>query len=98
LEREPKTADDYVVRARTLNGRNYPEAAVEDYRKALELEPRNDMFLYEMADTLWGSLHNGEEALPYVELLMDIGGSNQSEASILHEQILAEKRNAKSAT
>ncbi|MDR3182469.1 MAG: hypothetical protein LBT89_06035 [Planctomycetaceae bacterium] len=98
MEREPKTADDYVVRARTLNGRNYPEAAVEDYRKALELEPRNDMFLYEMADTLWGSLHNGEEALPYVELLMDIGGSNQSEASILHEQILAEKRNAKSAT
>lgn len=89
LETTPETADDYSVRARILSDWVFPEAAVADYRKALEIDPGNDMFRYELAITLWLQMKDGEAALPYFEQLAQSEGDNQADALMYRGQILA---------
>lgn len=90
LEKEPESGDDYYARGHTLDDLEFYEAAVEDYRKAVEMDPDDIYFLYSIISTLWVELKNGEEALPYIERLMKIEGDYQADAFMFHGQILAE--------
>lgn len=89
LEKEPESGDDYYARGHTLDNLGFYEAAVEDYRKAVERDPDDIYFLYSIISTLWDELNNGEEALPYVERLMKIEGDYQADAFMYHGRILA---------
>ncbi|GHT09992.1 hypothetical protein FACS1894170_01430 [Planctomycetales bacterium] len=80
LQNEPQTADDYVFRASTLSRWDYPEAAAEYVRTALEMEPDNLIYLDDMVRILWYDLRNGEDALPYAERLAAIDGNDPAEA------------------
>jgi tetratricopeptide (TPR) repeat protein len=88
LQNEPQTADDYFLRGDTLAGYDYQEAAIEDWRKAVELEPENDRILYEIMYQLWYEMDNGEEALLYAERLAAIEGDDQAEALTIYGRIL----------
>lgn len=91
LEKEPETADDYYSRGHTLNNLEFHEAAVEDYRKAIEMEPNDQYFLIAIITTLWGELERGEEALPYVEQLTQMENDNdyKADAFMYRGRILA---------
>ena len=89
LEKEPQSADDYVERAGILYSHKFYEAAVEDYRIALEMEPNNDIAWYDLAETLWRELHRADEALPIVEKLGATAGDYQASALVFQGEILA---------
>lgn len=88
LEKEPENADDYCLRGRILARLDFPEAALENYQKALSIEPDNEMYLDELAYFLWNDLKDGERALPYIEKLCEIEGDNQADAFMYRGQVL----------
>ncbi len=88
LEHEPQNADDHIVRARVLSGLDFPEAALPDIRKALDMEPNNAVYRDDMVRVLWFQMKDGERALPYVEKLCEIQGDDQADAFMYHGEIL----------
>ena len=94
LEKEPQTATDYANRASAFNDHEFYDAAVDDYRTALALEPNNDYVQYSLAEVLWLGLHQEDEALAIVEKLSKTEGEFQAEAFALQGKILAEKDSA----
>ncbi|MDR3109252.1 MAG: hypothetical protein LBU65_06135 [Planctomycetaceae bacterium] len=86
--KRPQTAADYVERAKILSDLDYHEAAVEDLRNALEMEPDNPDYWDEIVGILWYEMYKGEELLPYVERISEIEGDNQAEAFMIRGQIL----------
>jgi tetratricopeptide (TPR) repeat protein len=90
FEKEPQDAADYAARAGCLYDYEFYEAAAEDYRTSLEMEPNNDLAWYDLAETLWRDLHRGDEALPIVEKLGKTEGDYQASALVFHGEILAE--------
>ena len=91
LETEPQTAEDYVNRAHAFEVHDFHEAAAEDYRNALAIEPDIDYLWYSLAEVLWLELHQEDEALSIVEKLSKTDGDFQAEAFSLQGRILAEK-------
>ena len=91
FEKEPQDADDYVVRARCFHNYKFYEAAIEDYRTALAMEPNDDIAWYELAAILWRDLHRADEALPIIEKLSEAEGDYQGLAIVFHREILADK-------
>lgn len=90
LEKRPETAGDYAMRGRAFADAEFYDEAVEDYQKALEMEPDNEEFLDEFAVMLWGEMKDGRQALPYFEKLCGIEGVNRADAFMFRGQILAE--------
>lgn len=90
LEKEPQTASDYANRAGTFYDYKFYEAAVDDYRAALKMEPNDDLTWYDLAETLWRNLRRGDEALPIVEKLGKAEGDYQASALVFQGEILAE--------
>ena len=96
LGKEPQDENDYWFRAEILSSYGFREAAVEDYRKALEIEPDEELNEYirlDLAETLW-ELHRRDEALPIAEQLSTKEGHYQGLALVLQGKILAEEDSA----
>ena len=91
FETEPQGADDYIERAGILYGYKFYEAAVDDYRTALKMEPDNDLAWYDLAETLWRELRRSDEALPIVEKLGGRESDYQASALVFQGEILAEQ-------
>jgi len=92
LGEEPEDEHDYWFRADILSSCGFHEAAVDDYRSALEVAPdeeQNDFIWHDLAVSLW-ELRRRDEALPIAEKVSTKEGNYQAEALILQGKILAE--------
>ena len=93
LSEEPQDDRDYWCRADILSSYGFHEAAVDDYRLALEIEPNEELnsdIWYDLAHTLW-ELRRRDEALPIVEKLIAKKGDYHGLALVLQGKILAEE-------
>jgi tetratricopeptide (TPR) repeat protein len=92
LDKEPQDDRDYWDRADILSSYGFHEAAVDDYRSALEIESDEELngdIWYDLAVTLW-ELRRRDEALPIAEKLSVKEGDYQGLALALQGKILAE--------
>ena len=90
IENEPQDASDYSERAGTLYAYGFYEAAVEDYRSALEMEPDSDQDWLDLAESLW-ELGQKDEAQSIVEKMSAAEGDYQGLALVLQGKFLAEE-------
>jgi tetratricopeptide (TPR) repeat protein len=94
LDKLPQVAFDYANRADVLGDYKFYEAAVEDYKTALAMNPDEDIDVdltwYNLAYTL-KELDRKDEALSIVEKLSTAEGHYQDLALKLRGKLLAEK-------
>ena len=90
LTKEPQSAEDYSDRAEALASYGFHESAVEDYRKALEMESNTVQNWLDLAETLW-KIQQRDEALAIVEKWSEVEGDYQGLALVLQGNILTEE-------
>lgn len=96
MKNEPTTAVQYADRAYIFAEWEHFEAAESDFRKALELDPNDDITHYYYALTLT-TLDRDEEALQALEPILHKPGDEQAEAYALHGRICQKMKNPQTA-
>lgn len=91
LESEPETPKEFIERAELFYAYQAIDAALADYRTALELDPENEYYRFQYAMLLWEN-DRDDEALTLLEEMTPIAGDSQAEAFLLRARILAETR------
>lgn len=87
LDREPETAEEFAERAEIFAEYGQPDAAVADYRSAIELAPDDKAILHDFALLLW-KLERSDEALEFLEEITPISSDWQASAFFLRGRIL----------
>lgn len=90
LDKPPENAEDYAGRGWIFEDLGFYEAAAENFRNALELEPENEDYLAGIIAALWDHTPDRGKLLPYLNRLIEIGVEEKAFAYMRRGQLLAE--------
>ena len=71
MQADLQSTQSLAHRARTIRD-THPSAALDDYRKAIQLDPQNTIIMFQMATLLSERLDRAEEALEVFNEILDI--------------------------